>query len=76
MPDGANVDDVRARFGATADKVAEHSEQQVEMVREQLRSFVTPRGTERAWRRSCGRWSASTSSRSCSSALELPLRRT
>jgi SAM-dependent methyltransferase len=48
MPEGANIDDVRARFGATADKVADHSEQQVEMVREQLRSFVTPRGTERA----------------------------
>jgi ubiquinone/menaquinone biosynthesis C-methylase UbiE len=48
MPDDANVDDVRARFGATADRVAEHSEQQIELVREQLRSFVTLRGTERA----------------------------
>ena len=48
MPDVANIDDVRARFGATADNVAEHAEQQVELVREQLRSFVTPRGTERA----------------------------
>jgi ubiquinone/menaquinone biosynthesis C-methylase UbiE len=43
-----NVDDVRARFGATADRVAEHAEQQVEMVRDQLRSFVAPRGDERA----------------------------
>jgi SAM-dependent methyltransferase len=48
MPEGANVDDVRARFGATADKVAEHAEQQIELVREQLRSFVAPRGDERA----------------------------
>ena len=48
MPDAGNVDDVRARFGATADKVAEHAEQQIELVREQLRSFVTPRGDERA----------------------------
>ena len=48
MPDGGNVDDVRTRFGATADKVAEHAEQQIELVREQLRSFVTLRGDERA----------------------------
>jgi len=48
MPDAGNVDDVRARFGATADKVAEHAEQQIELVREQLRSFVTPHGDERA----------------------------
>jgi len=48
MPDAGNVDDVRARFGATADKVAEHAEQQIELVREQLRSFVTLRGDERA----------------------------
>jgi ubiquinone/menaquinone biosynthesis C-methylase UbiE len=43
-----NVDDVRARFGATAERVAEHAEQQVEMVRGQLREFVSPRGDERA----------------------------
>jgi ubiquinone/menaquinone biosynthesis C-methylase UbiE len=43
-----NVDDVRARFGATAERVAEHAEQQVEMVRDQLREFVLPRGDERA----------------------------
>src|SRR4051812_36960030 len=44
----SNVDDVRARFGATAAKVAEHGEAQVEAVREQLRTFVTPSGDERA----------------------------
>lgn len=48
MPEGANVDDVRARFGATANVVAEHAEKQIELVREQLRSFVVPRGDERA----------------------------
>jgi len=44
----SNVDDVRARFGATAELVAGHAARQVEMVREQLRSFVVPRGDERA----------------------------
>ncbi len=44
----SNVDDVRARFGATAALVAEHGEAQVELVREQLREFVTPAGDERA----------------------------
>src|SRR5438105_12847506 len=48
MPEGANLDQVRARFGATADRVAEHAGQQVEMVREQLRSFLAPSGDERA----------------------------
>ncbi|HEY3017498.1 MAG TPA: class I SAM-dependent methyltransferase [Gaiellaceae bacterium] len=50
MPDRrpSNVDDVRARFGATADRVASHAQQQVELVREQLRSFVLPSGDERA----------------------------
>jgi ubiquinone/menaquinone biosynthesis C-methylase UbiE len=43
-----NVDDVRARFGATAEQVADHAERQVEMVRDQLRDFVLPRGDERA----------------------------
>src|SRR3989449_9042657 len=47
MPD-SNVDDVRARFGATAERVAEHAEQQIELVRDQLRSFVAPGGDERA----------------------------
>jgi SAM-dependent methyltransferase len=44
----SNVDDVRARFGATAAQVAEHSQAQVETVREQLRTFVLPAGDERA----------------------------
>src|SRR5439155_26948550 len=44
----SNVDDVRKRFGATAERVADHSRQQIETVREQLRSFVAPGGDERA----------------------------
>ena len=48
MPEQTNVDEVRARFGATAERVAAHAEQQVETVREQLRTFVIPRGDERA----------------------------
>jgi ubiquinone/menaquinone biosynthesis C-methylase UbiE len=48
MPDSNNLEEVRARFGATADSVAEHAQQQVAMVREQLESFVMPRGDERA----------------------------
>jgi SAM-dependent methyltransferase len=49
MPDSSsNVDDVRARFGATAELVAEHAAKQVELVRDQLRSFVAPSGDERA----------------------------
>jgi SAM-dependent methyltransferase len=44
----SNVGDVRARFGATAAKVAEHGEAQVETVREQVRTFVQPGGDERA----------------------------
>jgi ubiquinone/menaquinone biosynthesis C-methylase UbiE len=47
MPE-SNVDDVRERFGATAERVADHSRQQVETVREQLRTFVAPNGDERA----------------------------
>ena len=47
MPE-QNLDDVRARFGATAELVAEHAARQVEMVREQLRSFVAPRDDQRA----------------------------
>lgn len=43
-----NVDQVRARFGATAELVADHAAEQVEMVREQLVAFVVPRGDERA----------------------------
>src|SRR6478672_1435043 len=50
MPESekSNVDEVRARFGATAERVAEHAQQQIETVREQLRSFVAPAGNERA----------------------------
>jgi ubiquinone/menaquinone biosynthesis C-methylase UbiE len=48
MAERSNADEVRARFGATAERVAEHSEQQVEMVRDQLQSFVAPNGDERA----------------------------
>ena len=47
MPE-SNVDDVRERFGATAERVADHSRRQIETVREQLRSFVAPNGDERA----------------------------
>jgi SAM-dependent methyltransferase len=47
MPE-SNVDHVRARFGATAERVAEHAAQQIETVREQVRSFVMPTGDERA----------------------------
>jgi ubiquinone/menaquinone biosynthesis C-methylase UbiE len=49
MPESSsNVDDVRARFGATAERVADHARQQIETVREQLRTFVVPSGEERA----------------------------
>jgi SAM-dependent methyltransferase len=48
MPDqGANLEDVRARFGATAELVAQHAERQIEVVRAQLRSFLAPTGDER-----------------------------
>jgi SAM-dependent methyltransferase len=39
---------VRARFAATAERVAAHAERQVEELRERLRAFVVPLGTERA----------------------------
>jgi ubiquinone/menaquinone biosynthesis C-methylase UbiE len=48
MAERSNADAVRARFGATADNVAEHAAQQVKLVREQLQIFVGPRGDERA----------------------------
>ena len=48
MPEGTNVEQVRARFAATADRVAEHALQQVDLVREQLQSFVQPNGDEQA----------------------------
>ena len=41
-------DAVRARFAATADRVAEHAARQVGEVREQLRDFLSPTGDERA----------------------------
>jgi SAM-dependent methyltransferase len=44
----SNVDDVRARFGATSARVAAHAQAQVESVREQVRTFVLPNGDERA----------------------------
>ena len=48
MAEESNADQVRARFDATAERVAEHASRQVETVREQLQSFVGPRGDERA----------------------------
>src|SRR5438046_10569341 len=47
MPE-SNVDDGRARFGATAERVADHARQQIETVREEVRTFVAPSGDERA----------------------------
>jgi SAM-dependent methyltransferase len=44
----SHEDALRARFGETADRVAAHAQRQVEDVREQLRSFVSPTGDERA----------------------------
>jgi len=43
-----NIDDVRARFGATAERVAEHSFRQVEGVRNELQALFAPSGAERA----------------------------
>src|ERR1043165_2215462 len=49
MPEArSNAEEVRARFGATAELVAEHARQQIELVREQVRSFIAPDGDERA----------------------------
>jgi SAM-dependent methyltransferase len=49
MPEArSNAEEVRARFGATAEVVAEHARQQIELVREQVRSFIAPKGDERA----------------------------
>lgn len=42
------MDPVRARFSATAARVAERAEREVEPVREQLVRLVAPRGDERA----------------------------
>jgi len=35
-----NVDDVRERFGRTADRVAAHSAEQIDTVREELRALL------------------------------------
>src|ERR671930_2358440 len=49
MPEPAsNAGEVRARFGATASLVAEHAQRQIELVRDQVRSFVLPSGDEHA----------------------------
>jgi ubiquinone/menaquinone biosynthesis C-methylase UbiE len=48
MAEQTNADEVRARFGATAERVAEHAAEQVQTVRDQLQSFVIPHGDERA----------------------------
>src|SRR2546421_488110 len=44
----SNAEQVRARFGATASLVAEHAQRQIEVVREQARSFIAPSGDEHA----------------------------
>ena len=44
----SNLGEVRARFGRTAERVADHAERQVELVRDELRSFLAPSGEERA----------------------------
>jgi ubiquinone/menaquinone biosynthesis C-methylase UbiE len=43
-----NVDDVRARFSATADQVAAHAAKHVDAVREEITSLMSLSGTERA----------------------------
>jgi ubiquinone/menaquinone biosynthesis C-methylase UbiE len=48
MAEATNADEVRARFGSTAERVAEHAAEQVQVVREELASFVIPKGDERA----------------------------
>src|SRR6266545_4112760 len=47
MPEPGNTEEVLARFGATADRVTEHSLRQVEAVRSEVLAFVAPRGDER-----------------------------
>jgi SAM-dependent methyltransferase len=44
----SNTEQVRTRFGATAALVAEHAQRQVELVRDQVRSFIAPTGDEHA----------------------------
>jgi SAM-dependent methyltransferase len=49
MPDDPRHSEaVKQRFGATADRVAEHAARQVEDVRERLQPFLALRGDERA----------------------------
>jgi ubiquinone/menaquinone biosynthesis C-methylase UbiE len=43
-----NIDDVRERFSATADQVAEHAARHIETVRKELRSLIDFNGNERA----------------------------
>jgi SAM-dependent methyltransferase len=43
-----NIDDVRERFGATAERVAQHAARHIETVREELRSLIDFNGHERA----------------------------
>jgi SAM-dependent methyltransferase len=43
-----NIDDVRARFAATAGRVAEHSLRQVDAVRSDVRGLIVTAGGERA----------------------------
>jgi ubiquinone/menaquinone biosynthesis C-methylase UbiE len=42
-----NTDEVRARFAATADRVAAHADERAERLAEQVRQFVEPSGDER-----------------------------
>jgi ubiquinone/menaquinone biosynthesis C-methylase UbiE len=42
-----NTDEVRARFAATADRVAAHADERAERLAEQVRQFLEPRGDER-----------------------------
>ena len=42
-----NLDDVHARFGATAERYAEHAAHQIESVREEVRALVSFEGGER-----------------------------
>ena len=44
----SNTEQVRKRFGATAAVVAEHAQRQVELVRDQVRPFISPTGGEHA----------------------------
>jgi len=43
-----NLDDVRGRFGATADRLAAHAATQIDDVRAEVEQLLTPSGNERA----------------------------